>query len=92
MNTSNMKHWIIIFAIIFGFAKSEDLLVNLFGRCSYTGDPHLIPFSSSPNQPSNTYFCHQNHWEILLQNQWVLVVVYVGPSPYVILDVSQIKR
>ena len=62
-----------------------------FGRCSYTGDPHLMPFPSIWNQTMNMYFCQKPGWDILLQNRWVLVLVKVGPSPFVILDVSQSK-
>ena len=58
-----------------------------YGRCSYTGDPHLIPFPSIWNQTMNMYYCQKPGWDILVQNKWIFVFVKVGPSPYVILDV-----
>jgi hypothetical protein len=36
------------------------------------------------------YFCSTIGWQVLLQNQWVLIAVQVGPSPYVIVNVSVI--
>ena len=57
-------------------------------KCSYVGDPHLIPFPSAYGQPQKQYFCQQPGWQLLLENAYVKVYVLVGPSPYVILDVS----
>jgi hypothetical protein len=74
---------------IFGLASVQGLAYSSFGKCSYTGDPHLIPFSTSVSQVTNMYFCQTPGWETLLQNKWVQIIVKVGPSPYVILDVSQ---
>lgn len=59
----------------------------VFGRCSYTGDPHLVPFPRNSTLTSNMYFCQRPGWDILLRNRWILVLVNVGPSPYVILNV-----
>ncbi|CAF1156228.1 unnamed protein product [Rotaria sordida] len=64
----------------------KPLPYSLFGKCSYTGDPHLIPFPKFPGQGVNMYFCKHIGWEILLLNKWVLILVKVGPNPYVILD------
>ncbi|CAF3921312.1 unnamed protein product [Rotaria sp. Silwood2] len=81
-----MNHWLILTAILLSFTVVQGLQYSLFGRCSYTGDPHLCPFPSSISSGSNMYFCQHVGWEILLQNQWVLIVVKVGPSPFVIVD------
>jgi hypothetical protein len=58
------------------------------GKCSYVGDPHLIPFPTAYGQPQNQYWCQQSGWELLLENSYVTIYVLVGPSPYVIVDVS----
>ena len=58
------------------------------GTCSYVGDPHLIPFPKAFGQPQNQYWCQHPGWELLLQNPYVIIYVFVGPSPYLILDVS----
>lgn len=70
-------------------AMGQTVPYYTFGRCSYTGDPHLMPFPSIWNQTMNMYFCQKPGWEVLLQNKWVLVLVKVGPSPFVILDVKR---
>ncbi len=83
-----MHFWLVLISMLLGFTAAEDISYSSFGQCSYTGDPHLIPFPSSPNQISNMYWCQKTGWEILLQNQWILIAVQVSSSPYVILDVS----
>jgi len=86
-----MHHWLIFTSILLGLTAGQDVSYfpySLFGTCSYTGDPHLQPFPTSPGQITNLYFCQKVGWQILLQNKWVYIVVKVGLSPYVILDVS----
>jgi hypothetical protein len=83
-----MHRWLILVSILLSCTATHGLLYSLFGKCSYTGDPHLIPFPTAPGQVSNMYFCQRNRWEILLQNKWMYIAVKVSPSPYVILDVS----
>jgi len=83
-----MYHWLIFTSILLGLIAAQDLSYSSFGKCSYTGDPHLQPFPTSSGQITNLYFCQKVGWQILLQNKWVYIAVKVGPSPYVILDVS----
>jgi hypothetical protein len=83
-----MYHWLIFTSILLGLTAAQDLTYSSFATCSYTGDPHLQPFPTSSGQITNLYFCPYIGWQILLQNKWVYIVVKVGPSPYVILDVS----
>ncbi len=87
-----MHYWLILASILFGLANAQRIayLAPLFGTCSYTGDPHLTPFPTSVGGISNVYFCSTIGWQVLLQNQWVLIAVQVGPSPYVIVNVSVI--
>ncbi|CAF1319327.1 unnamed protein product [Rotaria sordida] len=66
--------------------NTQALSYSLFGKCTYTGDPHLMPFPKFPGQVVNMHFCQYTGWEILLLNKWVLILVKVGPNPYVILD------
>ena len=84
-----MHHWLILALILLGLARAQGAAypASLFGTCSYTGDPHLTPFPTTPGGISNVYFCSTVGWQILLRNQWVLIAVQVGPSPYVIVDV-----
>ena len=55
--------------------------------CSYTGDPHLIPFYQS-----SIYLCDRTGWELLLSNQYVTIYVKTERRapwpPAVIVDVS----
>ena len=60
----------------------------LYGKCSYVGDPHLIPFPSSYGAPQNQYWCQKPGWETFVSNAYVSIYVLVGASPYWILDVS----
>jgi hypothetical protein len=85
-----MYHWLIIGSILSGLSAAQLIAypASAFGTCSYTGDPHLIPFPTSPGQVSNMYFCPITGWQIVLQNQWVLIAVQSSTTPYVILDVS----
>ena len=57
-----------------------------YSFCSYTGDPHLIPFS----QPNTQYWCKKTGWELLLSNNYVSLYVLVdtAASYYSIIDVS----
>ncbi|CAF3636887.1 unnamed protein product [Rotaria socialis] len=85
-----MNRWFILASILIDFAAcqapAQAALLSSFGQCSYTGDPHLIPFPTGVNQPVNMYFCNKSQWEVLLQNKWILVIVKAGPSPFVIVD------
>ncbi|CAF1420483.1 unnamed protein product [Rotaria magnacalcarata] len=81
-----MNRWFILASILIGFAAGQVTLFGSFGQCSYTGDPHLIPFPTGVNQPVKMYYCNKNQWEVLLQNKWIMVIVKAGPSPFVILD------
>jgi hypothetical protein len=83
-----MYHWLIIGSILSGLSAAQLIAypASAFGTCSYTGDPHLIPFPTSPGQVSNMYFCPITGWQIVLQNQWVLIAVQSSTTPYVILD------
>jgi hypothetical protein len=86
-----MHRCFILASILFGFTTvihGQGIPYTSFGKCSYTGDPHLIPFPSSSGQASNMYYCQKNRWETVLQNKWVYILAKSGPSPYVVLDVS----
>jgi hypothetical protein len=85
-----MYHWLILGSILLGLSAAQLIAYPgpAFGTCSYTGDPHLIPFPSSSGQASNMYYCQKNRWETVLQNKWVYILAKSGPSPYVVLDVS----
>jgi len=82
-----MHYWLILSSIVVSLTAAQSLSYSLFRTCSYTGDPHLIPFPLSADQTSNMYFCPKVGWAVLLQNKWVYIAVKTGPSPYVILDV-----
>jgi hypothetical protein len=89
----NMHLWLIFGSILLGLTAAQSVAYYPpFGTCSYTGDPHLIPFPTTPGQVTNMYFCSTIGWQILLQNQWIFIAVKVGPSPFVILDVSIISH
>ena len=57
-----------------------------YSYCSYTGDPHLIPFA----QPKAQYWCKKTGWELLLSNDYVSLYVLVdgAASYFSIIDVS----
>jgi hypothetical protein len=60
----------------------------LYGVCSYTGDPHLTPYPTSYGGPQDQYLCQTPGWEVLSSNAKVSIYVFVGASPFWILDVS----
>ena len=60
----------------------------LYGVCSYTGDPHLVPYPSAYGQPQKGFICKHVGWEVLTSNAKVSIYVLVGPGPaYNIIDV-----
>ncbi|CAF1684275.1 unnamed protein product [Rotaria magnacalcarata] len=58
----------------------------LYGKCSFFGDPHLIPFASSYGGPQAQYWCQEPGWQLLIGNSYVSIYILVGASPYWIID------
>lgn len=82
-----MHYWLILTSIVLSLTATQGLSYSTFGKCSFTGDPHLVSFPSAPGLGSNMYFCQKIGWSVLLQNKWVYIAVKSGLTPYVILDV-----
>ncbi|CAF3707908.1 unnamed protein product [Rotaria socialis] len=59
---------------------------SYYGQCSYTGDPHLVPFPSKYGGVQTTYWCQTTGWELLINNSFVSISVLVGPNPYLITE------
>ncbi|CAF4410606.1 unnamed protein product, partial [Rotaria magnacalcarata] len=59
----------------------------LYGKCSYIGDPHIIPFASSYGGPQTEYWCQNPGWELLISNSFVSIYTLAGPNPNYIIDV-----
>ena len=57
-----------------------------YALCTYSGDPHLTPFS----EPQRQYLCTKPGWELLLSNEYVTIYVLVGDAArhFSIIDVS----
>jgi hypothetical protein len=76
------------------FETSEALAKKpcLYGVCSYTGDPHLVPYPSAYGQPQKGFICKNVGWEVLTSNIHVSIYVLVGPGlAYNIIDVSYLN-
>ena len=84
-------HFIIVF-LLFGsiFASAAVLKEKpcLYGKCSYVGDPHLIPFPTWYGAPQQLYWCENPGWELFVSNSYVTIFVLVGTSHYWVIDVS----
>lgn len=78
---------IVLFLGVFVLSREAKIILPVgckYDFCSYTGDPHLTPFS----QPY-VYWCQKPGWELLLSNQYVTIYVLVdAASFYAIIDVS----
>lgn len=69
------------------FALSACVLITIglvegaeFGKCRYRIDPHLTPFPSGLDDNPATYLCQSNSKEILVENQYLQIVVIPDPS------------
>lgn len=61
------------------------------GKCSYFGEPHLLPFPTTPGQTVNQYVCRPKDAEILVKNNFLTIEVTTsthGNHPIVEVDHS----
>ncbi|CAF3439040.1 unnamed protein product [Rotaria socialis] len=57
-----------------------------YGKCSYFGTSHLIPFSKSYHDSQAQYWCQSPGWKTLISNSYVSLYVLIGAAPYSIID------
>ncbi|CAF4191271.1 unnamed protein product [Rotaria magnacalcarata] len=55
-----------------------------YGKCSSTGDPHLIPFASSYGGSQTSYWYQVQGWSLLIGNSFVTLYILSAASPYLV--------
>lgn len=50
------------------------------GKCSYFGEPHLLPFPTTPGQTVNQYVCRPGEPEVLVKNKLLTIEVTTSTS------------
>lgn len=86
-----LRQSILVLLIVAAVFQPTETLAKkrcLYGVCSYTGDPHLTPYSTSYGGPQDQYLCQTPGWEVLSSNAKLSIYVFIGAAPYWILDVS----
>ncbi|CAF4486886.1 unnamed protein product, partial [Rotaria socialis] len=55
-----------------------------YGKCSCTGDPHIIPFASSYRGLQTQYLYQVQGWSVLISNIFVTLYIFNAPCPYLV--------
>ncbi|CAF4676908.1 unnamed protein product, partial [Rotaria socialis] len=55
-----------------------------YGKCSCTGDPHIIPFASSYGGLQTQYLYQVQGWSLLISNIFVTMYIFNAPCPYLV--------
>ena len=70
----------ILLAVTTGLQSQDKFDDKERSRCSYFGEPHLIPFVTAANPIQNQYVCHPSGQETMVSNQYLEILVTTNPS------------